>query len=164
MARLSKTYSTEVKARRAAEALRSDRVPGRDIRLLTGCRLRDVRREPTGGFAGAVGPNAPVGTYSDGVRLRRQGRGGFAGNADRHREGSFADAERYVIVTYEDGAERSRVADELGILRLLRGWTLPDETAARLADDLHTGHAVVLVEDAATRDTQGRLDEVARAA
>ena len=58
MATLCKTYSTEGVARKAAQALRAAGVPGRDIRLLTGCRLRDVRAESVGTFAGTIGPGS----------------------------------------------------------------------------------------------------------
>jgi hypothetical protein len=166
MATLCKTYSTEVRARQAVEALRTARVPGRTIRLLTGCQLHDVRREPVGGFAGAVGASAPVGTYAGGVGLRSQRIGSFAGDSDGRRQGSYADVDRYVILTQQDGAERSRVVGDLGIRRLLRGSTFSGETADRVADELHMGHAVVLVEDTeiAAPDAHGRLEEVARAA
>lgn len=52
----------------------------------------DVRREPVGGFARTLGPDAPVGTYGNVRRFRRQGAGTFAGDADQRRQGSFADA------------------------------------------------------------------------
>jgi hypothetical protein len=78
MATLWKTYPTDGVAHEAAEALRAAGVPGRDIRLLIGSRWHDVREEPTGGFAGPVGPEAPVGTFAGTVRLRRQGNGSFA--------------------------------------------------------------------------------------
>src|SRR5919108_5375744 len=109
MATLCKTFPSEIVAREAAAALRTAGVPGRDIRLLIGCPLHDVRQEPTGGFAGTIGPEAPVGTFAGAVRLRRQGNGSFAGDSDRQRQGSFADAEHDVIVSYQDGAARSRL-------------------------------------------------------
>ncbi len=53
----------------------------------------DVCREPVGGFAGSVPPDAPVGTYGN-VRLSRwQGAGTFSGDPDRQRQGSFADTD-----------------------------------------------------------------------
>jgi hypothetical protein len=57
-----------------------------------GAHLHDVRQEPVGGFAGALSPDAPVGTYAGRVRARRQGAGAYAGDPDRQRQGSFADA------------------------------------------------------------------------
>jgi len=63
-----------------------------DVRSQTAAP-HDVRREPVGGFAGRVPPDAPVGTYGDVRRFRRQGAGTFAGDADRQRQGSFADAD-----------------------------------------------------------------------
>ena len=64
MTALRETYSSQAAARRAVEALRTASVPDRDIHLLTGFRYHDVRSEPVGGFAGAVDPTAPVGTYA----------------------------------------------------------------------------------------------------
>jgi hypothetical protein len=161
-----KAYSSEVVARHAMEALRATGVPGRDIRLLTGCQSHDVRDEPVGEFARVAGPDDPVGTYANIRRVRRQGAGSFAGDPDRQRQGTFADTDRDVIVTYDDGAERSRVAGDLGIRRLLRGAALDDAAVDRIVDELHVGHAVVLAEIAeiAPSDAQARLDEVAQAA
>jgi hypothetical protein len=143
-----KAYSSEVVARHAIEAIRAAGVPGRDIRLLTGRRLHDVRDEPVGEFARPAGPNAPVGTYANIGRLRRQGAGAFAGDPDRQRQGSFADIDR-------DG--------DLGIRQLLRGAALDDAAVDRIVDELHVGHAVVLAEIAeiGPSDAQARLDEVA---
>jgi hypothetical protein len=166
MATLWKTYPTDGVAHEAAEALRAAGVPGRDIRLLIGSRWHDVREEPTGGFAGPVGPEAPVGTFAGTVRLRRQGNGSFAGDSDRQRQGSFADAEHDVIVSYQDGAARSRLVGDHAIRRLLRGVALAGDPGGRLVDDLHRGHAVVIAEVAeiAPRDAQARLEHMAHAA
>ena len=56
-------------------------------------RFHDVRSEPVGGWAGPIGPDAPVGKYAGPPRRRRQAAGGWAGDPDRQRQGSFADAE-----------------------------------------------------------------------
>jgi hypothetical protein len=56
-------------------------------------RIHDVRSEPVGGWAGPVGPEAPVGKFAGPARRRRQAAGGWAGVPDRQRQGSFADAE-----------------------------------------------------------------------
>jgi nucleotide-binding universal stress UspA family protein len=66
--------------------------------LVTGRRLNDVRRQPAGSFAGALPPNAPVGTFANARRRRDQGTGSFFGNADHQRQGSFGDT---------DGRERA---------------------------------------------------------
>ena len=57
----------------------------------------DRRREPAGGFAGPVDPEAPVGAYAGSPRLRRQALGGFTGTPDRQRQGSFGDAGRATV-------------------------------------------------------------------
>jgi nucleotide-binding universal stress UspA family protein len=159
-----KTYSSEPVARRAVRALTAAGVPRRDILLLTGRRLRDIRREAVGGFAGAVNPSAPVGTYAGTPCLRRQARGGFAGDPDEQRQGSFADAD--ATVTVEDGTGRSQVADHLRLRRLLWRAALGGGAADHVIGELHMGHAVVLVEAAAiaASDAQARLEETAHAA
>jgi hypothetical protein len=116
------------------------------VRLLTGSRPHDIRAERVGMFAGSVTPDAPVGTFGDVRRRRRQGRGAFAGDPDAQRQGSFADVERDVIVTFEDGAEHPHVATHRGLRRVLAAVTLAGEPADRLIDELHHGHDLVVAE------------------
>src|SRR5688500_5484739 len=130
MTTLWRAYPSAGVARQAIEALRASDVPGRDIRLLTGSRLHDVRDEPVGEFARAAGPNAPVGSFADLRRLRRQGARSRAGDPDRQRQGPFADAGRAVIVTCEHGAGRARVTGDQRVRRLLHETGL-DRAAAR---------------------------------
>jgi hypothetical protein len=164
MKTLCRTYSSEVVARQAVEALRAAGVHGRDIRLLTGCRLHDIRQEQTGGFAGTVGPDAPVATFAGSVRARRQGTGSFAGDPDRQRQGSFADAEHDVIVSYEDDSGHPRVVGDNAIRQLLHGVGV--NPAGPVVEELHLGHAVVIAEVAeiAPSEARARLEEVAQAA
>jgi hypothetical protein len=161
-----KTYASEAMARHAVDALTAAGVPRSDIGLLTSHRAHDLRRETVGGFAGAVDPNSPVGTYGGAVRLRRQGAGGFTGDPDQQRQGSFGDADIDAVIRYEDGAGGSRVAGHLELQRLLRHFALTDDAAARVIHELHGGRAVVLVEAShiAAGDARARLEELARAA
>jgi nucleotide-binding universal stress UspA family protein len=85
----STTFADEPTARHAAEPLGDADVAC----LITRRRLNDVRRQPAGSFAGALPPNAPVGTFANARRRRDQGAGSFFGNADHQRQGSFADTE-----------------------------------------------------------------------
>jgi hypothetical protein len=170
MAALSKTYPSEEGARQAVETLRAAGVPPRHIRLLVGHPLRDLRREPRGGFAGPVGPDDPVGTYANRPRPRSHATGSFAtgsftGDPDR-REGSFADAERIVILTCGDDMARSRVTGLRGVRHLLRRAALDHDAVDRAVKDLHDGHAVVLVDDAdvAPSDARAHLEQPAQAA
>jgi hypothetical protein len=171
MATLSRTYLSEDAARRAVRALRAAGVPPRDIRLLTSRPLHDTRREPAGGFAGPIGPDAPVGTYSGRVRRRSQATGSFAtgsfaGDPDRQRHGSFADVERVVIVTYNDDSESSRVTGYRGVRQLLRRAALDDDAVDRAVQELYIGHKVVLVDVAeiAPSEARAHLEQIARAA
>jgi hypothetical protein len=171
MATLCKTYPSEDAARRAVGALRAAGVPPGDIRLLTSRPPRDIRGEPVGGFAGPIGPNAPVGSYASVPRRRGQdvgsfATGGFADHPDSRREGSFADAERVVIVNYRDDREQARVTGYRGVRQLLRRAALDDEAVDGAVKELHGGHAVVLVDVAeiGPSEVRARLEQMARAA
>jgi hypothetical protein len=148
MVPVSKAYPSEAAARQAMQQLRRAGVPGPDIRLLRPCRLHDVRNEPVGMFAGPAGPDAPIGTYADIRHARRQGAGSFAGEADRQRQGSFADADGVLLISHDAGAERSRIVAQSEIRKLLRniGGGVYDEGAANVVDELRSAHSVVLVD------------------
>jgi hypothetical protein len=163
---LIETHSTEVGARRAVESLRSTGVPARDIRLLIGTRLGEVRREPVGGFAGPVAPDAHVGTYGDRPIQRHLHAGGFAGAPDRRRQGSFADTDRVLVITHERDAERARVTGLRGVRRLLQRAELQDDAVERAVAELHRGHAVVLADlrQGAASVDRSRVEGIARAA
>jgi hypothetical protein len=161
-----RTYPTETGARRAIRALRATGVAAGDIRLLTGRGLGDARRGHAGGFAGPVAPDAPVGTYGNRPVLRRQGAGGFAGDPDHQRQGSFADTDRVVIVTYHGDAERARVTGLRGARRLLGRASLGRDNVDRAVHELRDGHAVVLVNlrEIGAGEDRARLEQHARAA
>ena len=163
---LTRTYATEVAARRAVEALRATGLAERDIRLLVGSAPRDIRREPVGGFAGRVAPDAPIGTYGGRVVQRRRGAGGFAGDPDQQRQGSFADTDRVVIVTYNGDAERARITGLRGARRLLRRAAPDDDAVDRAVGELHQGHAILLVDlsELGASEADARLEKLARAA
>ena len=160
------TYSSEVAARRAVRALTAVGVPEGDVRLLVGRPVRDIREEVVGGFAGALDPRAPVGTYMGAPCRRRQGAGSFVGDPDRQRQGSFADADTDAIATVEDGAGRSHPASRAIVRRLLWRSALAGGAADRVIDELRAGHAVVLVNavEIAASDARARLEELAHAA
>jgi hypothetical protein len=164
MSTLCKTYSDEEHAREAVERLLAAGSPRRNIRLLTGSPLHDVRAERVGTFAGSIGPDAPVGTFAGLPRRRRQGTGTFAGDPDRQRKGSFGDVERDVIVTFGRDAEHPRIATHRALRRLLRAVTLDGEPADRLVDELHIGHGLVLAESPGPEPSVPNTRHVTRAA
>jgi hypothetical protein len=143
---LCKTYPDEREARAAVERLLASGAPRRGIRLLTGSRLHDVREERVGTYAGAIGPDAPVGRFSGRPRRRCQGTGSFAGDPDRQRKGSFADVECDMIITFERRDEHPRVATHRALTQLLSAVTLDGEPPDQLVEDLHGGHRLVVAE------------------
>lgn len=165
MAAFCTTYATEAAAREALAALSHGGVPADDILLLTSSRPHDIRREPVGGFAGAIGPFALVGTYGNAAHLRRQAAGGFAGDADRQPQGSFADSDRVVITTARDGAQRSRVARYRDVRRMLRDTDF-DHDAQRLINELTMGRTAVVAARLGVRpdDAWSPLAHLGRAA
>src|SRR5262249_53858277 len=126
MTTLHKTYDDEAAARCALQELRSAGVSGPPIRIVMTRPPRDVRRGAGGGFAGRVGPKAPVGPFANSVLLRRQAAGGFAGDPDEQRQGSFADVERVAIVPRQDDEEHCRLTDYRSVRQLLRRSALGD--------------------------------------
>jgi hypothetical protein len=139
------THPDEATARRAARILHDTARAG-DIWLLVGSPLRDVRRETVGGFAGPVGPDAPVGTFAGPTRRRRQGTGSFAGDPDHQRQGSFADSDRVAVVRYSGGRERTRLTGHRGVRRLLRMEAVDAGAIERALDELRVGHVVVVAD------------------
>ena len=146
MTTIHRTYRNDDAARSAIAALRAGGVSPRAIRLLTGRAPYDIRREPVGGFAGPVAPDAPVGTFGGRAVRRRQAAGGYAGEPDRQRQGSFGSADRVVVTTYDDGAERARITGLRGARKLLVRAALDDDAVDRAVRELHQGHAVALVD------------------
>jgi hypothetical protein len=143
MASLCRSFSTTESARHAAETLSAAGVPARDIGVLIGFRYHDVRAERIGGFGGPIDPDAPVGKYTGPPRPRWRAAGGFTAHADDQRQGSYADAERTLNITREDGDEHVRVTDDDATRRLLSRAHLPDDLARRMVRQLHDGRAVV---------------------
>jgi len=133
------TYPDEALARHAVHALSAAGVPPQDIVLLTGPRIHDIRDETVGGFAG---------------------------DPDQQRQGSFGDADVDATVSCVDGAGKVRVADDVGLRQLLRDAALPETAADRMIGELRTGHAVMLVRtgEITAIDAQQWLKQAARAA
>ncbi len=141
---LCRAYTSHDQARRAVDALLAAGVPGTGLRVLTGERTRDVRDEQVGEFAHTVGPDAPVGTFG-GTAAHRPAAGAFACDGEQ-RGGSFADADRDLVITFPEGVEHMRVAGHRSLHRLLVDAGLDGETAARDVEALHAGRILVLAD------------------
>jgi hypothetical protein len=140
--------------------------PGLHTDTTTGTRLGDSRQQPVGGYAGPFGHDTPVGTFGGGVVRRRRGAGGFAGDPDQQRQGSFGDVDRVVIVTYGDDDERARVTGVRGVRRLLGRAALGDDAVAHAVNQLQRGRVVVLLDlrEIAAGEARDQLEQLARAA
>jgi hypothetical protein len=162
---LCKSYETTADAERAVADLIAAGVPGEDVRLLMGARIHDARREGRGRFSGTVGPEEQVGAYAGDGPERRALRGSFAGS-DAGAEGTYANAERDVVVTEHDGKEQVRVAGRRELKKLLMEAGLDDATAETDVDALHAGRILVLVTLAAIAadDARALLDGAVGAA
>ena len=167
MATLCRAYPSEAAARRAIAGLRAAGLPPQGAHLITGGSLHDLRREPVGEFLGQADPEAPVGTFGNTTLPRWRPAGGFAGDPDRQREGSFADVDSHVVVHPDPGGrEHARVAGIHDIAALFRAAGLAHDAAERALAELRAGSSLVLIQIAeiGPADAAGRLEEASRAA
>jgi hypothetical protein len=153
---LCKAYDSTTDAERAVADLIAAGVPGADVRLLMGAEIHDARREARGRFSGSVAPEEQVGAYAGDGPERSALRGSFAGADAGAAEGTFANAERDVVVTHSDGMEQSRVAGRRELKKLLMDAGLDDATAEADVDALHRGRILVLVHVAAIGQDDAR--------
>jgi hypothetical protein len=150
MAVICRSYASHEEARRAVEAALGTGVAGSGIRVLMGQPEQDARTEREGEFAGSTAPGDVVGGFEAGHR-RDEAAGGFAGESETQREGSFADADRETVTSYPGGGERVHVVGHREVHRVLRDAGLDEATAKRDADALHEGRILVLA-DVGDRD------------
>jgi hypothetical protein len=166
MAALCRAYPSEAAARRAIEGLRAAGLPPQGAQLIGGGPLRDLRRELVGEFAGTADPDAPVGTFGNTTLRRWRPAGGFAGEPDRQREGSFADVDGHAIVHYDPGGgEHARVAGLRGLAALFLAAGLERDAARRALAELRAGSSLVLVQIAeiGPADAAARPEEAGQA-
>ena len=146
MPTLCKAYADPGAARDAIDELLTTGRTGRDIRMVLGSTRHDRRQEIAGGFARPVPPDAAVGRFA-GTPLRRwRGVGSFAGDADRMRQGSFADVDADAIVTFGEHAEHARIVGDREVRHLLRRFEFDRDTADELVEKLHAGRELVLID------------------
>ena len=155
MTALCKPYATIAEAEQAVADLIAAGVPGEDVRLLMGAEIHDARRETRGRFAGSVAPEERVGAFEGEGPKRSALRGSFAGAADGA-EGTFANADRDVVVTHHDGKEQARVAGHATLKALLMEAGLDHATAEADVHAIHDGRVVVLVDGGARAEDELR--------
>jgi hypothetical protein len=129
----TRTSPTERAARRAAQTPRATGAPDRDIHRSRAPHHTDTRREPVGGYAEPLAPDAPTGTYGDRALQRHHGTGSLAGDPDHQRHGTYADTDRVTIITHNGDAERTRITGPRGTRRPLHRTALHDDTIDRAA-------------------------------
>ena len=167
MATLCRAYPSEAIARRAIAGLRAAGLPPQGAQLVTGGPLHDLRREPVGKFAGRADPDAAVGTFANTTLQRWRPAGGFAGDPDHQREGSFADVDSHMVVNHDPGGgERTHVTGLGGLMALFIAAGLDQDGAKRALAQLRAGSSLVLVQVAeiGPADAAARLEEAGQAA
>jgi hypothetical protein len=136
------SYDDHAAARDAAERLLAAGVDGDDIRILMGAPDHDD--DPTGGFAGSIPDDAPLGTFAG--QTGEQDMGGFAGRPATAHRGGFATIDRETLTTFDDGhTRRTEAIGHRQLVRLLVDAGLDQDTAERDVHALHSGRALVLV-------------------
>ena len=138
-------YPTPSAARTAAERLLAHGTPPGNVTLLVGFRGHDVRHERTGGFAGPVGPDAPVGTFSSATHPRSRACGAWVGDADLRRQGTFADAEQDTVLSFAAGRRVAHSASHRALAESLSAVTPDPRRVEQLGHALHDGRALLLV-------------------
>ncbi len=136
------SYEHSAAAEDAVARLLAAGVAADDIRILMGAP--DHAGDPTGGFAGSVTADAPLGTFAG--RTGDHIMGGFAGRPATPHRGSFATIDRETLTTFEGG--RTRRVHDIGhrrLIRLLVDAGLDEDAAVRDVRALHEGRALVLV-------------------
>jgi hypothetical protein len=141
MTTLYRIYPTETAAREAVRDLKT--TPSRDVKLVIGSPEHDIGKEPVGGFAGPVQPDARVGSFGDASPKRREGSGAFAGDPDQARQGTFGDSDRDLVLD-DDG--HVHVVGDRAVARWLEDADVPEEAASRMAHELHEGRVLVVTE------------------
>jgi hypothetical protein len=136
------SYQHQAAAEDAVERLLAAGVDGDDVRILMGAPNHDG--DPTGGFAGVVTEDAPLGTFAG--RTGDHGMGGFGGRPATQRRGSFATLDRDTLTTFEGGRNRElRDVSHRHLIRLLVDAGLDEDIAERDVQALHDGRVLVLV-------------------
>jgi hypothetical protein len=153
MATLYRTYASTNQAESAIERLLSAGLPPIRIQLIVGSAIEDARDAPIGTFAGTTTADAQtVGSFGDIAHSGRDATGSFAGDPDEQRRGSFGDADRDTVTTYQSGVKRTRIASHGTLEKLLVDAGLDEATATDSVRALHTGRVLVLVHSDRARD------------
>jgi hypothetical protein len=153
MATLYRAFTSTHDAENAIERLLSAGVPAIRIEVIMGQAVEDARDAPIGTFAGTTTADAlTVGSYANIAHSGRKATGTFAGDADRQRLGSFGDADRDTVTTYQSGVKRTRIASHRTLEKLLVDAGLDQAIAATNLRALHAGRVLVLVHRDQTLD------------
>jgi hypothetical protein len=145
MPTLCRAYTTEADAHDAVRRLLAAGVPEAGIRVLMGEAVRDARRSPVGGFAGAAAvQRRSLGSFAGADHAQDDGMGAFEGDAGHARRGGFGDVDRDTVAELVDGVEHLRVASHDSLEKLLVDAGLDPVRAAADVEALHAGRVLVL--------------------
>ena len=166
MTALHRAYTSTHDAENAVERLLSAGVPPIRIELIMGNAVKDARDAPIGTFAGTTTADAlTVGSYANIAHSGREATGTFAGDPGKQRRGSFGDADRDTVTTYQSGVQRTRIASHRRLGKLLVDAGLDQAIATADVGALHTGRVLVLVQsESARKDIAAVIDDLDHAA
>jgi hypothetical protein len=163
MTMIVRSYGSGVQALVVARALEVAGIDGDKLRVIQGTLERDWHVAATGQFAGSTG--GPVGTWANGDGRTMRGGSlvdgdGHDHDANREREGSFADVDYDTITSLPQGICRVSTIDHPRLIRLLTQAGLEQAAVEHAMVDLHHGTALLLVQvpDAQAGDVQTLLD------
>jgi hypothetical protein len=162
MATLTRVYTSTHDAEDAIERVLSGGVPAIRIELIRGRVVEDARDAPIGTFAGTTTADAQtVGSFADIAHSGREAMGTFAGDPDKQRRGSFGDADRDTVTTYQPGVKRTRIASHHRLRKILLDAGRDQATATADVDALHAGRVLVLVHgESALHDIAAVIDDL----
>ena len=138
-------YTTDDDARAAVDQMLAAGTAPERITVLSGSPAADHSDDPVGGFAGASGS---VRGFAGRAHSHAESMGDFASNGGTQRRGSFADADKDTITSYENGVLRARVASHRELEHRLIAAGLDAGAARADVAALHQGRVLVLVEQA----------------
>lgn len=144
MKTLITSYLSDDLASRAVALLCNAGVAKGDIQVVSGSTARDRRVLVRGSFAGQLTPDDKVRTFAGTERPRKGAEGTFAGTADAHRQGTFADTDRDEVTEYIGPDEVTHTIGDSALDGHLDELGVPKHTREQILTGIHKGLHIVI--------------------